>query len=84
MLDDFILEKFFDSFFGYGSYEADTWFVGMEEGGGSTLEEIASRLATWEARGGQELEDVRTYHEALQLDRFFKDPVLLQRTWAQL
>ena len=35
MLDDLILEKIIHSFFGYGSYEADTLFVGMEEGGGS-------------------------------------------------
>jgi hypothetical protein len=84
MLDDLLLEKFIHSFFGYGSYEAEYWFVGMEEGGGGTLEEIASRLRTWDYRAGQELEDVRTYHEALQIDQFFKDPVVLQPTWAQL
>jgi hypothetical protein len=84
MLDDLLLEKFIHSFFGYGNYEADYWFVGMEEGGGGTLEEISSRLGTWDSRAGQELEDIRTYHEALQLDSFFKDPVVLQPTWAQL
>ena len=34
MQDDLLLENFIPSFFGYGSYEADTWFVGMKEGGG--------------------------------------------------
>ena len=48
------------------------------------MEEIASRLRTWDYRAKQELEDVRTYHEALQIDRFFKEPVVLQPTWAKL
>ena len=53
MLDDSILEKFIHSFFGYGSYEADTWFVGMKEWGGDKGKKmnILSRLGIL-SRGG--------------------------------
>jgi hypothetical protein len=84
MLDDLMLEKFIHSFFGYGSYKADYWFIGMEEGGGGSLEEVASRLSCWRERGERQLEDVRAYHEALGINQFFHEPVKIQRTWAQL
>jgi len=72
------------SFSGYGNYSAGIWFIGMEEGGGGRFREVRRRLETWQSRGEQELEDVRAYHEALGLDQFFKDPVVLQYTWARL
>ena len=84
MLNDPILHQFIHSFYGYGSFAADTWFLGMEEGGGESLDEVSRRLAVWQARGGQELEDVCGYHDALYLGQFFREPVKLQRTWAQL
>lgn len=83
-LDDALLEKFMGSFYGYGNYSAGIWFIGMEEGGGGKFGEVRRRLETWQSRGEHELEDVRTYHEALGLDQFFKDPVKLQFTWARL
>ncbi len=33
MLDDTLVTSFMSGFYGYGSYSADYWFVGMEEGG---------------------------------------------------
>lgn len=32
-------------FYGYGNYQADYWFVGMEEGGGDTFDKVSKRLA---------------------------------------
>jgi hypothetical protein len=84
MLDDQLLNAFIHSFYGYGSYSARTWFIGMEEGGGATEDEIVRRLSFWQSRGQKELEDVCAYHVALGIDRFFREPVKLQRTWAQL
>ena len=84
MLDDSLLDDFIHSFFGYGSDSADLWFIGMEEGGGTTEAEIARRLSFWQSRGQNELEDVCAYHEALGMADFFREPVKLQRTWAQL
>jgi hypothetical protein len=71
-------------FFGYGTYSANYWFIGMEHGGGNTLEEIQKRLLFWQYRGRNELEDMGTYHEQLGYPQYFTDPVKLQRTLAQL
>jgi len=54
-------------FYGYGKYQADYWFVGMEEGGDDTFEEVSQCLAVWGSRGHQEEEDVAAYHLALAL-----------------
>jgi hypothetical protein len=51
------LDDFAHRFYGYGNYGGPFWFVGMEEGGGDSSEEIARRLSAWAARGRCELED---------------------------
>ncbi len=84
MMNDPLLNHFIHTFYGYGNYSADYWFIGMEEGGGQSLDEINRRISFWQARGQRELEDVRAYHEELGLAQFFREPVKLQRTWAQL
>jgi hypothetical protein len=38
------LDQFAHNFLGYGNLESPIWFIGMEEGGGNTKEEIKSRL----------------------------------------
>lgn len=84
MLDDGLLNQFIQSFYGYGSFAAGTWFIGMEESGGESQDEVRRRLSAWQSRGAQELEDARAYHQALGMDQFFREPVQLQPTWAQL
>ena len=44
MLNDRLLNDFISSFFGYGNYRGDCWFIGMEEGGGGTLDEVSRRF----------------------------------------
>jgi hypothetical protein len=41
MLNDQLLEAFMRGFYGFGNYQAQYWFVGMEEGGGNTLDAIS-------------------------------------------
>ena len=57
-LDPVVLESYIERFYGHGSYEAKYWFIGMEFGGGGSLEEIASRVEGWHSRGSKELEDL--------------------------
>lgn len=57
-MDDAVLADYISTFYGYGNYEGRWWLVGMEEGGGSTLQEIQKRLQLWDSRGRRELEDV--------------------------
>jgi len=81
---DQLLGEFIHSFFGYGNFDGEYWFVGMEEGGGNSLEEIKKRLLVWAKRGKRELEDVADYHIQLGLDYLFSERPKLQPTWSKL
>lgn len=84
MLDDALLAKFIDGFYGYGSYQSPVWFIGMEEGGGNSMAEIERRLTLWKTRGHRETEDLALYHEALGMGEYFREPVKNQATWNKL
>jgi len=58
--DDATLLEYIERFYGYGNYRSQHWLVGMEEGGGDNLAEVASRLNAWQKRGKPELDDVLT------------------------
>lgn len=60
-LNDELLLEFCGRFLGYGNPSADYWFVGMEEGGGNSAEEIASRFAAWERRGKRDFDDMKAF-----------------------
>lgn len=68
MIDDRRIERFMDGFLGYGNGDAPLWFIGMEEGGGNSVDEIALRIATWEKRGHRRIEDLKEYHACLSDD----------------
>ncbi len=84
MLNDQLLEDFISSFYGYGTYQAPYWFIGMEEGGGNTIAEISKRLEVWDKRGRKELEDVAQYSREIGVTHFFGDRARLQTTWNKL
>jgi hypothetical protein len=60
------------------------WFIGMEEGGGDTFENVNKRLSEWNKRGRQELEDVAEFHMAIGLGELFNESPKLQPTWNKL
>jgi hypothetical protein len=72
------------NFYGYGNYRGQYWFIGMEEGGGDSFDEISKRLTVWDRRGRYELEDVADYHIELGIDWPFAEKPKLQSTWAKL
>lgn len=82
-LDDRFVDQFIHSFYGYGTYNAGFWFVGMEEGRGNNLDEVSRRLEIWQELGGRELVDITNFHFRLNIPEYFTDPVKLQRTWMQ-
>ncbi len=82
-LDPEIVEAFMHGFYGYGDYDADVWFVGMEEGLGST-DEIRPHLETWRERGERELEDLRDFQLTKGNNKHFTGARTLQRTWKGL
>jgi hypothetical protein len=84
MLDDSAVETFIDRFFGYGSWAAPIWFIGMEEGGGGTIAEAGRRIETWRMRGGLDLEDLVEYHYAIGITKHLGSRPALQPTWSKL
>lgn len=84
MLDDQLLEKFIHTFYGYGNYRGNFWFIGKEEGGGGAIDEILQRLNVWSQRGCRELEDVYEYHQAFGVSHLFGQRPTIQRTWVKL
>ena len=82
MLHQDNLNAFMNTFMGYGDFNADTWFVGMEEAGGNSLGDIQTRICTWTERGGRVLEDCAEYHHAIGGGNLFTPPLrAAQRTW---
>lgn len=84
MLNDNLLSEFAASFYGYGDHRADYWFIGMEEGGGDSLEEVQRRLEVWDRRGRHELEDLREFHRQIGVNRWFEERPALQTTWNKM
>src|SRR5277367_62619 len=83
-LSDKLVSDYALGFFGYGSWKAKIWFVGMEEGGGGDIEDVKGRLITWEERSKQALEDCRSFHLARGERRWHDNSEQIQRTWKQL
>ncbi|HYW17863.1 MAG TPA: hypothetical protein VE956_00880 [Nodularia sp. (in: cyanobacteria)] len=69
--NDELLEKFIETFYGYGNFQGKYWFIGMEESGGD-FENIQKRIDIWSKRGKKEIEDIAEYHEALGYGESFK------------
>lgn len=83
MLDDASLSAYASTFYGFGSYTAPYWFVGMEEGGGGDFNELKQRFVSWESRGRKELEDLREYLALIGYVKWFGEGAKLQKTWSQ-
>lgn len=46
-MNDVLLQQYMSKFAGYGNLDGDYWLVGMEEGGGNSIEEIERRINLW-------------------------------------
>jgi hypothetical protein len=84
VLDPQLLQDFMRGFFGYGNLGANYWFVGLEEGGGKSLNEIERRLEAWHALGRPEVADLEEFHERAGVTRWSVAKPPLQSTWKQL
>jgi hypothetical protein len=79
-----MIEAYCKRFFGYGRWDAPVWFVGLEEAGAGTPEELQARLLAWDRRGRRELEDAPTFYTACGQHQWHGPNARLQRTWRQL
>jgi hypothetical protein len=82
--DDQLLNNFIHNFYGYGNYNGQFWFIGMEEGGGNSFSEVNRRLNAWSSRGKHAVEDVAQYHAEIGLTQWFNEQPKLQPTWNKL
>jgi hypothetical protein len=82
--DNLLVNEFIHKFYGFGNLQAKYWFIGMEEGGGTSRAEFEYRINAWVKLGKKTLVDVVKYHEIIGINRFFVDPVKLQSTWNKL
>lgn len=82
------LRGFANGFMGYGNPSTEWWFIGMEEGGGSTLEEVTNRLSSWESLERARFVDIQAFgadpHLVEGHQRHFPPGGPMQRTWSQL
>lgn len=83
-LDRRLTLDYMHQFLGYGTLQGSCWFIGMEEGGGGSVEDISKRLTAWKRLNRPQLADLRDFHDQIGLERFFSGRVKLQRTWASL
>jgi hypothetical protein len=81
VLDDDLLAEFIAGFFGYGNLHAPLWYVGMEEGGGSTVHEIQTRLDIWATRGRPVADDIAEFHRGIGQSKWFIPGAATQSTW---
>lgn len=75
------LRAFMRGFFGYGTYSAPFWLIGIEEGGGASCDEIERRLAAWYAHARPEVDDLVAFHETAKIAIDTTSP---QSTWGPL
>ena len=82
--NDTLLADYMGGFWGYGNLNGDYWFVGMEEGGGDSFEEVDQRILQWDKRGRNSFEDLYQYHMDINVPKWFQEKAPLQSTWNRL
>lgn len=81
---DKLLEEFMFTFYGYGNLESNYWFIGMEEGGDASKNEVITRIEAWEKMGKGCLLDIYEFHREINRIRHFGKNAPSQRTWSGL
>lgn len=84
LLDQDLLRAYITDSWGYGNPKGEFWFVGMEQGGGTSVEELHRRLAAWNERGRAQFDDLHEYHVAIGELRWSAPKPRIQPTWRHL
>lgn len=85
-LDHALLRDYADTFRTYGDLENDVWFLGLEEGGGRSLEQAAKKICSWDDNGRQNVSYLSGPGAELDPANPFLvaegNKVKLQKTWS--
>jgi len=82
--DSLTINDFCNSFLGYGNPNGAYWFIGMEEGGGNSYEDIEDRLTAWTRNNKNTYEDLYSFHQNINITNLFSHPPKIQATWSKL
>ena len=83
-----LLNHYIENFYGYGNIKSDYWFIGKEEAGGETHQEINSRIENWENLKSEKVVDIYDFHKNVinekgeNFEFLFKNKI--QKTWLGL
>jgi hypothetical protein len=83
-LNERLLVSYMERFVGFGALDAGLWFVGMEQGGGQDLHELARRLEAWQSLGSTEVADLQAYCELLGERRWHGPHARIQPTLGKM
>ncbi len=83
-----LLQQYIDRFFGYGTFEAPIWLIGIEEGGGNKKEDIEAKMESWQKSENEGLLDVYEQHKQFPDTNLFEShngkKIRIQPTWNKL
>ncbi len=83
-MNDALLTDYCNNFFGFGSWKAPIWLVGVEEAGGWSLVDVENRLRAWQEHGRKSLEDALSFYPASGNSTWHGMNNKVQPTWRQL
>jgi len=83
-LDDATVTDYCNKFLGFGRGKAPVWFVGIEEAGGWTVEDVQNRLRAWHEHGRKRLEDAPRFYPASGITTWHELHAQFQPTWKKL
>lgn len=78
------LSRYMAEFVGYGPLNAKTWFLGPEQAGVESVDDLRKSLSVWEELGASPVVDLHAFHTKLGITRFFGQNAPTQSTWRKL
>ncbi len=83
-MNDAALTDYCNKFLGFGRWEAPIWFIGIEEAGGRSVEDVDNRMRAWDEHGRKPLEDAPRFYPASGNTIWHAANAEIQPTWRQL
>ena len=84
MINPQVLIDYMSRFVGFGDPSAPFWFIGLEQGGGENLAELARRLDAWRDLGAGSFADLKEYCERIGEARWHGRSARIQPTLGKL
>ena len=77
------LKQYIEHFYGYGNLNSSSWFIGLEEGGEGTVDDLLKRVSIWNSYRTTTV-CLKEFHEKLGIDSHFREAPKLQPYWAKI